>query len=100
MPTSRRNARAKLRGLMNARSASAGTERSAVRLSAIQAWRSRSGSRSAGCHDGRALNCAWSPGRRRKSTSQRAASRATAAPRSSSTSASARSIPAVTPAEV
>ncbi len=47
IPTSLRNARAKLRGLMQARSASAGTERSASRLSAIQACSSRSGSRSA-----------------------------------------------------
>ena len=47
MPTSRRKARAKLRSLMWARSASAGTERSASRLSAIHAWSSRSGSRSA-----------------------------------------------------
>ena len=52
MPTSRPKARAKFRSLMCARSASAGTERSASTLSAIQACRSRSGRRSA-C-------CAWS----------------------------------------
>ena len=42
-------ARAKLRSLMWARSASAGTDRSASRLSAIQACSSRSGRRSASC---------------------------------------------------
>ena len=47
-----------------------------------------------------ALNCAWPPGRLTNSTSQRAVVSAVSRPRSSSTSASARSIPAVTPAEV
>ena len=72
MPTSRAKARAKLRSLMCARSASAGTERSASRLSAIQACSSRSGRRSAGCAVSWALNCAWPPGRLTNSTSQRA----------------------------
>ncbi len=55
----------------------------------------------AGCRDHSAtLNCDWPPGRRRKSTSCRATACATCRPRSSSTRASARSMPAVTPAEV
>ena len=40
-------ARAKWRSLMHARAARAGTERSASRWSAIHAWSSRSGARSA-----------------------------------------------------
>ncbi len=47
-----------------------------------------------------ALNWAWPPGRRANTTSQRATSWATAEPWSASTRARARSIPAVTPAEV
>src|SRR3954465_9742078 len=47
-----------------------------------------------------AENWDWPPGRRRKRTSQRATVRATSRPRSSSTMARARSIPAVTPADV
>ena len=53
-------------------SASAGTERSASTLSAIQACSSRSGRRSAGCAVSWALNCAWPPGRLTNRTSQRA----------------------------
>src|SRR3954454_22509044 len=44
MSVSRRNARAKLRGLIAARSASAPTDRSAAGFAAIRAWTSRSGS--------------------------------------------------------
>ena len=47
-----------------------------------------------------ALNCDWLPGRRRNTTRWRATASATSRPRSSSTRASARSMPAVTPAEV
>ena len=100
MPVSVRKARAKLRSLMQARAARAGTDRSAVRWSGIHAWSSRSGSRSAICAASWALNCAWPPGRLTNRTSQRAISRAISRPRSSSTRASARSMPAVTPAEV
>jgi hypothetical protein len=55
----------------------------------------------AGCadHSG-TLNCDWPPGRRRNITSSRATACAASRPWSSSTSASARSIPAVTPADV
>ena len=55
----------------------------------------------AGCadHNG-TLNCDWFPGRRRNSTSSRATPRAVWGPRSASTSASAKSMPAATPAEV
>ena len=68
--------------------------------SAIQCWRSRIGSRSASCAPSCALNCDCPPGRCTNSTSWRAVISATSRPRSSSTSASARSIPAVTPADV
>src|SRR3954468_23912099 len=54
MPVSARNARAKLRSLMYARAASAGTERSAAGCSAMWAWTSRSGSRRGGAGGGRA----------------------------------------------
>ena len=47
-----------------------------------------------------AANWLWPPGRRRNITSQRATVSATSTPWSSSTRARARSIPAVTPAEV
>ena len=77
MPVSRRKARAKLRSLIEARRASAGTERSSSRWSGIQAWSSRSGSRSASWAASWALNCAWPPGRFTNRTSQRAASSAT-----------------------
>ena len=49
MPISRAKARAKLRSLMWARRRAPGTERSASRWSAIHAWSSRSGRRSAVC---------------------------------------------------
>ncbi len=48
----------------------------------------------------RRLNCDWPPGRCRNTTSQRAIRRAMSWPWSSATSASDRSIPAVTPADV
>ena len=95
------NTRAKLRGLMNARSASAGTDRSASRWSAIQPWSSRIPGRAAAWPASPALNWAWPPGRRTNSTSAAGdVERRAPAPRSSSTSASARSMPAVTPADV
>ena len=46
------------------------------------------------------LYCDWPPGRFRNTTNCRATAKAVARPRSSSTSAKARSIPAVTPADV
>ena len=100
MPTSLEKAREKFRGLMHARSASASTEQSPPGLARTHSWTSRSGRRSAVCAASAALNCDWPPGRLANSTSQRATSSAASAPRSSSTRASARSIPAVTPAEV
>ena len=63
-------------------------------------WISRSGSRWGCCAMSVALNCDWLPGRRRNSTRWRAIVSAASRSRSSSTSASARSMPAVTPAEV
>ena len=101
MPVSSLNARAKWRSLMcGALRRARRPTRSASRLSVIHACSSRSGARAAACACSPALNCAWPPGRRTKSTSLRATSSARAGPRSSSTSASARSMPAVTPAEV
>src|SRR3954468_8538365 len=44
MPVSRRKARAKLRGLIDARAASAATDRSEAGFAAIQSWTARSGS--------------------------------------------------------
>ena len=69
------------------------------------ARRSTSATRGSGraprlCNPSCALNCACPPGRCTNITSWRAARSATSRPRSSSTSASARSMPAVTPAEV
>src|SRR5262245_50227189 len=100
IPTSNVNTRAKLRMLMAARRASDATERSAAGCSPIHAWRSRIGSWSAVCAISCALYCDWPPGLLRNMTSSRATARATARPKSCSTSASARSIPAVTPADV
>src|SRR5215207_293729 len=71
MPVSSRKARAKLRSLMQARRASAGTDRSSPRWSGSHSCSSRSGRRSAICAASWALNCAWPPGRLRNSTSQR-----------------------------
>ena len=64
------------------------------------AGRSRSGPGGVACAARWLLNCDCPPGRLRNTTSRRATASATAWPRSSSTSASARSMPAVTPAEV
>src|SRR5262249_3482821 len=64
VPTSRRNTRAKLRGLIATRRASTGTDRSASGCSATQACNSRTGSRSVAWVASRALNCDWPPGRR------------------------------------
>lgn len=99
-PVSAWKARAKCRGDSAARAARASTLRSAPGCSVIQCCTSRSGSRRAVCAASCALNCAWFPGRRRKTTRCRAMDRASSRPWSSSTSASARSMPAVTPAEV
>ncbi|MEU3541163.1 hypothetical protein AB0H90_19995 [Streptomyces paromomycinus] len=55
----------------------------------------------AGGGESRAVeNCDWPPGRWTKTTSSRATRRARSLPWSSSTRASARPIPALTPAEV
>ena len=99
-PTSARKRRAKWRGLMATRSAMASTERSPSGWSSIHCCRSRMASRSANWEASWAENWDWPPGRRRKSTSPRATPSATPRPRSSSTMARARSMPAVTPAEV
>jgi hypothetical protein len=85
---------------MPARVASASTPRSPRRLSAIHAGSERSGSRSGRRQRSCVLSWVWPPGRLTKTTSSRATARATSAPRSSSTKARARSIPAVTPADV
>ena len=101
MPISRRNARAKLRSLMRARSASAGTERSPPRLLGDPLLEVAQRLAPAVCAASCALNCDCPPGRFTNNTSQRATSkRQSSRPRSSSTIASARSMPAVTPADV
>lgn len=100
MPVSVRNVRAKWRGESRARAARASTDRSPPGCSVIQCWTARNGSRRAVWAVSWALNWAWFPGLRRKTTRCRATVSATSRPWSSSTSASARSIPAVTPAEV
>lgn len=87
-------------GERRARAASASTPRSSPGFSVIQCWTSRSGSRRAVWATSWALNWAWLPGLRRKTTRCRATVSAMSLPWSSSTSARARSIPAVTPAEV
>ena len=101
MPVSAWKARAKCRGDIRARAASDSTERSAAGCSVTHRWTSRSGSRRAVCADSWALNCAWFSRDRRKTTRWRAMveparpGRGPPRPR-----ASARSIPAVTPADV
>jgi len=100
MPTSAAKARANWRGDKLARLASVCTDRSAPGLSAIHCCTSRSGSRLAIWAASWVLNWAWLPGRRRNTTSSLAMRSAASRPRSSSTSASAMSMPAVTPAEV
>jgi hypothetical protein len=66
--------------------------------STANACSSRSASRSTSCAVSCALKCDWRPGRRTKRTSSRATSSATSRPWSSS--ASARSMPTLTAAEV
>jgi hypothetical protein len=100
MPVSALNARAKLRSLMHARAASAGTGQVVGEVVGHPRLELAQRSRAALWAASWALNCAWPPGRLTNSTSQRATSSATRGPRSSSTSASARSMPAVTPADV
>jgi hypothetical protein len=92
--------RAKLRGLILACAAIRSTVRCSRRLFSSQTCKSRIGARSEACSESEALNCDWLPGRRRKTTRARATSSASSGPQSSSTSASDKSIPAVTPAEV
>ena len=99
-PLSRRKTRAKFRGLMPARSARHSIERSSRRCSTIHSGRSRSALDPTCCAARWVLNCDCPPGRFRKTTNRRATSSAIGRPRSSSTSASVMSIPAVTPAEV
>ncbi len=100
MPVSDRKARVKWRGDRRARAASDSTERSASGRSVMNRWISLRGSRCAVWAASWTLNCAWFPGRRRNTTRWRAMVRAASRPRSSSTRARARSMPAVTPAEV
>ena len=100
VPISFEKTREKFRGLIATRPASCSTRRSSLRCSAIQAWRSRRTPRSEACPARETLNWAWFPGRRKKTTRPRATPNATVEPQSSSTIASARSIPAVTPADV
>ncbi len=100
MPTSRLNARAKLRTFIPAASASISTVWGCDGSATTRSCASRIGSRSASCAASGSENWAWLPLRCAYMTSQRATSSAASRPRSSSTSASARSIPAVTPAEV
>ena len=100
MPVSARKARAKWRGERRARAASVSTPRSSAGCSVIHCWTSRSGSRRAVWAASWALNWAWLPGLRRKTTRWRAMVSAVSRPRSSSTRARARSMPEVTPAEV
>ena len=100
IPTSRRKARAKLRGLMCGAAGQRGHRQVAVEVvdhPALQVAQRLAGGRGLAIW---ALNWAWPPGRRTNSTSARATASDASCPRSSSTSARARSIPAVTPAEV
>ena len=85
---------------MAARAASVSRRWSAAGSAAMESSTGRSDAVRGAGGAKRSENCDCPPGRCRKSTSQRATVRATSGPWSSSTSASARSIPAVTPAEV
>ncbi len=97
-PTSAVKTRVKWRTLMAAAAASVGRRWSPPGADSTSVWTARTVERSArGTHTGEA-NWVWPPGRCRNMTSQRATVWATSAPRSSWTSASERSIPAVTPA--
>ena len=99
-PTSSVKQRAKCRSLMAATRARAATLQSDSGCSTTWRCASRRPSRSAIWAASWALNCDWLAGRRRNSTRWRATASATSRPRSSSTSARDRSMPAVTPAEV
>lgn len=80
--------------------ASSSTESRFCRFTAIQSWSSCSARIFEASAASEMLSWGWPPGRRRKSTSSRATSWAVVLPQSSSTQASARSMPAEMPAEV
>jgi hypothetical protein len=86
---------------MFTRLASASTERSLLKLSAIQRSSSiKTSDLAAACEASNALYCDCPPARLRYTTRMRAMFIAQRRPASSSISASARSIPLVTPADV
>ncbi len=96
-PTSALKTRVKWRTLMAAAAANAGTRWSPPGALSTSVCTVRTVERSArGTHTGDA-NCVCPPGRCRNMTNQRATVCATSTPRSSWTSASERSMPAVTP---
>ena len=100
LPTSRVKTRSKFRTLIDIRSASVLHDSHVSRCSAIQMCSSRIDVISEACEASETLSCGCPPGRRRNSTSSRAASCASPAPQSSSTHSSARSMPAEMPADV